>query len=159
MRRSTRLALAASLLLGAAALPARAVDLTVFVSSGSPGETWKRGFGGTFGLTLFRVAALEAELARQPLELGDGNLDTFTGAALLAPPIGRFVPYAGLGVGAYRRTLQGDTDTSTHTCFIVGLKVRLGMLVLKGDYRSYDHLQDPAGSLDSRLNLGAGISF
>lgn len=159
MRARVRLALAVAVLLGAAALPARAVDLTVFVSGGSPGETWKRGFGGTFGMTLFKVAGLEAELARQPLEPSEGHLDTLTGAALLAPPIGRFVPYAGLGVGAYRRSLLGDTDTSTHTCFIVGLKVRLGMFLLKGDYRSYDHLQDAAGSLDSRVSLGAGIAF
>ena len=100
MRTRARLTLAAAVLLGAA-LPARAVALTVFVSKGSPGETWKRGFGGAFGLTLFKLAALEAELARQPYELGDGHLDTFTGAALLAPPIGRFVPYPGLGVGAF----------------------------------------------------------
>ncbi len=157
MRRPERLCLAAVLLAGTA-LPARAVELTAFVSSASPGENWKRGLGATLTTTWFRVAALEAELANQPFEPGDGGVTTFTGTALLAPPIGPFVPFAGLGLGAFRRTLGGDTDTSSHSCLVAGLKLKLGMLVLRGEYRKFD-LDDPAGNLDYRVSLGAGLSF
>lgn len=149
--------LAAALLL-AAAWPARAVELTAFVSSASPGENWKRGLGATLTTTWFRVAALEAELANQPFEPGEGGVTTFTGTALLAPPVGPFVPFAGLGVGAFRRTLLGDTDTSSHSCLVAGLKLKLGLLVLRGEYRKFD-LDDPNGRLDDRVSLGAGVSF
>lgn len=157
MRPLVRLGLAAVLLL-VSALPARAVELTAFLSSASPGENWKRGVGATLTTTWFRVVALEAELANQPFEPGEGGLTTFTGTALLAPPVGRLVPFAGLGVGAFRRTVLGDTDTSSHSCLVAGLKLKLGLLVLRGEYRKFD-LDDPAGRLDSRVSLGAGVSF
>lgn len=154
-------ALATTLLLGAgAATPAaHATELSVFVSRASPGDAWKSGVGGTLSTSWFRVINLEAEIARQREELGDGGMTSFTGAALLAPRIGTFRPYAGLGVGVFRQTLGSDSDSGTLRAFIVGLKVEVGLLLLKGEYRRLDLSGDPLLPLDTRWSAGVGIVF
>lgn len=143
----------------AVAPPAAAGELSVFVSRATPGDNWKSGVGGTLSTSWFRVINLEAEIARQPEELGDGGMTSFTGAALLAPRIGALRPYAGLGAGVFRQTLGSNSDTGTLGAFILGVKLEVGLIVLKGEYRRFDLSGDPLLALDKRLSAGIGIVF
>lgn len=145
---------------GAAPAPrAGATELSVFVSTASPGDNWKAGVGAALSTTWFRVVNLEAELARQPEEFSDGGMTSFTGAALLAPRVGAFRPYAGLGVGVFRQTLGARSDTGTLGAFIIGIKAEVGLLLLKGEYRRIDLSGDPLIAIDKRFSAGIGIAF
>jgi hypothetical protein len=138
----------------------RAGDVIVFGCSASPGETWKSGYGASISSTWFTVLQLEAEAARLPGELGDGRMTSFTGSALLSPPVGVLTPYGGLGVGLFRQSLGSNRDTGTFKALVLGLKLKLGgLLVVKGEYRRYDLSGEPLLALDHRLSAGAGISF
>src|SRR5688572_4541734 len=66
--------------------PASAGDVTVFVTYPSPSEPWNRGYGAALSTTWFQAVNLEGEAARIPGALGDSNMTSFTGSALLAPP-------------------------------------------------------------------------
>lgn len=135
------------------------LEATVFLSQASPGETWKHGFGGALTSTWFHLLDLEGEASKQPLEFDQGSLVAFTGSALLAPSFGRLSPYGGLGVGFFRQTLGATSDTGTLHCLVLGLKLKLGLLVLKGDYRGYSLSGAPLALLDKRFTLGGGVSF
>ena len=154
-------ALLVTLALGLFALPgaARAGDATVFAAFPSPGEAWGRGYGATLSSTWFQVVNLEAEAARIPGETPDGNMTSFTGSALLAPPIGFLTPYGGLGIGLFRQTLGNLSDTGVLRASILGAKVKLGLLVLKVEYRKIGLSGTPLIPIDHRLSAGAGISF
>jgi hypothetical protein len=145
-------------LLGPAAL-ARAGDATVFAAWPAPGESWGRGYGATLSSTWFQVVSFEAEAARIPGETPDGNMTSFTGSALLAPPIGFLTPYGGLGVGLFRQTLGTLSDTGVLRASILGAKVKVGLLVLKVEYRKIGLSGTPLIPMDHRLSAGAGISF
>lgn len=138
---------------------AAALEATVFLSRPSPSETWKTGVGGAITSSWFHLLDLEGEAAKQPLESGDGNLVTFSASALLAPPLGRVTPYGGLGVGLFRQSLGSSSDTGTLHCLVLGVKVKLGLLVLKGDFRDYNQSGTPLAVLDKRFSLGGGVSF
>lgn len=138
---------------------ARAGDITAFVAFPSPSERWARGYGAAMTSTWFQVIGLEAEAARLPAESADGTMTTFTGSALLAPPVGFVTLYGGLGVGLFRQTLGPASDTGTLKAFILGAKLRLGLVVLKGEYRRIELSGDPLIEMDRRLSVGAGISF
>lgn len=161
--RSTRvflLGLTLLFLAGASVAPSAAAgELSVFASRATPGDNWKSGVGGTLSTSWFRVINLEAEIARQPAEFGDGGITSFTGAALLAPRIGALKPYGGLGVGIFRQTLGSRSDTGRLGAFILGLKLEVGLIVLKGEYRRFDLSGDPLLALDKRLSAGIGIVF
>lgn len=146
-------------LMSAAAPPAAAGDVTAFVTFPSPSEHWSRGFGAALTSTWFGTIGLEAEAARIPLEGAEGTMTSFTGSALLAPPLGALVPYGGVGIGVYRQSVSDLGETSTVRIFVLGAKVKLGLLVVKGDYRSLKLGGDPLLPMDRRLSLGAGISF
>jgi hypothetical protein len=157
-RRPARLLFALVLvLLGASA--AQAGDVTAFVTFPSPKEDWARGYGAALTSTWFHVVALEAEAARLPIEDSAGTMTTFSGSALLAPPIGFIVPYGGLGVGLFRQSIGSASDTGTLRCFILGAKLKLGLLVVRGDYRSVHLSGEPLLPMDKRISIGAGISF
>jgi len=143
------------------ALPglARAGDITAFVTLPAPTENWSRGYGATLSSTWFQVVNLEAEAARLPGERTDGAMTTFTGSALLAPPIGVLTPYGGLGVGLFRQTLGSVSDTGTLRAFILGAKVKLGLVVIKGEYRRITLSGTPLLDMTARISAGAGISF
>jgi hypothetical protein len=145
-------------LLGPAAL-ARAGDATVFAAWPAPGESWGRGYGATLSSTWFQVVSFEAEAARIPGETPDGNMTSFTASALLAPPIGFLTPYGGLGVGLFRQTLGTLSDTGVLRASILGAKVKVGLLVLKVEYRKIGLSGTPLIPMDHRLSAGAGISF
>lgn len=148
-------------LLGALGLtqPARAVELSAFLSSAKPDTTWKRGYGAALGSTWFRIVHLEAELARQPFETSTGGLTSFTASALLAPKIGPLRPYGGLGVGLFRQTLDTRSDTGRLNAFVVGVKAEVGLALIKGEYRDYSLSGSPLAPLERRLSLGVGVAF
>src|SRR5436190_1190285 len=145
-------------LLGSASV-ARAGDATVFVAWPSPGSSWGRGYGAALSSTWFQVVSFEAEAARIPGETPDGNMTSFTGSALLAPPIGFLTPYGGLGVGLFRQTLGTLTDTGVVRASILGAMVKVGLLVLKVEYRKLALSGSPLIPMDHRVSAGAGISF
>jgi hypothetical protein len=145
---------------GLAAPPACAGDITAFLSEGRPGEVWDRGYGAALSFTFFRLATFESEAARQEGVGEDRDVTSFTVSGLLSPPIGKLVPYAGLGVGLYRQSAGDLSDTGTLSVLVAGLKLNLGgLIVLKAEYRDFHLPDDALLLLDSRLSIGAGITF
>jgi len=145
-------------LLGPAAM-AKAGDATVFAAWPSPGDVWGRGYGAALSSTWFQVVSFEAEAARIPGATPDGNMTSFTGSALLAPPVGFLTPYGGLGIGLFRQTLGNLSDTGVLRASILGAKAKLGLLVVKVEYRRLSLSGEPLIAIDRRISAGAGISF
>src|SRR6185295_5446635 len=90
------------LLVALAALPsvsASAIDVSAFLAVAEPGQNWAGGAGGALGIGLFKILHFEAEYAHLPGEFAERSHNSLIGSAVVAPSIGRFVPYAGLGVG------------------------------------------------------------
>jgi hypothetical protein len=158
-RRGLALVAVAGLALLAVARPASALEATVFLSSASPGDVWGSGVGASLTSTWFHVLMFDAELARQNFETAEGKLLTFSVAACLAPSFGPFTPFAGLGVGLHRQTVGELTDNGTLKSFLVGGKVRFGLLVLRAEYRTFELSGPPLVEMDHRIYAGAGISF
>jgi hypothetical protein len=148
---------ALALLLGAG--QASAGDVTAFVTFPSPSEQWNRGYGAALSTTWFQAISLEGEAARIPGALGDSNMTSFTGSALLAPPLGPLVPYGGFGVGLYQQTIGDDSDTGVVRCFVLGVKLKVGLAVVKGEYRRITLPDDALIEMDRRYSFGAGLSF
>ena len=138
---------------------ARAGDVTAFVTLPSPDVSWSRGFGAALTTTFFGVTALEFEAARVPLDTATGTMTSFTANALAQIPIGALIPYVGVGFGVYRQSISDLGQTSTVGTFVAGAKLKLGLLVVRGDYRRLNLHGDPLLPMDSRVTLGAGISF
>ncbi len=135
-------------------------ELTAFVAIAKPDEVWAGGVGGAFSLSFFSIVHFEGELARLPGEVEDASLYSLTGSALVAPPLGKLVPYAGLGVGVFRQELVAASDTGTLHALIAGLKLKLGpIFIVKGEYRRIDLSGDPLLEIDHRFSVGAGLSF
>ena len=143
------------------ALPglARAGDITAFVALPAPTDTWGRGYGATLSSTWFQAINVEGEAARLSGDRTDAAMTSFTAAALLAPPIGVLTPYGGVGVGVFRQTLGSVSDTGTLKAFILGAKVKLGLVVIKGEYRKITLSGTPLLDMTARISAGAGISF
>lgn len=137
--------------------PGAAAEVSVFVSAARPEAHWRRGVGAALSSTWFQVLAFEGELARQPADLTDGAMTSFTASALLAPPIGPLTPYGGLGVGLFRQSLATDSDTGTLRVLVLGLKLQLGLVRLKGEFRSYNLSGNPLLELDNRLSFGVAF--
>jgi hypothetical protein len=158
--RPQRLALACVIVALFAPRSSQAVELSAFISGASPGDTWTKGYGGTLSTTWFHVFALEAEAAHQPGNIPDINLTSFTGSALIAPPIGFLTPYGGLGVGAYRESIVNGSDTGTLKAYIIGGKIKLaGVVVLRGEYRRIDLQSSAPIPLRHRISAGVGVVF
>lgn len=144
----------------ASAGPAQAGDVTAFVAFPRPTDTWGRGYGAAISSTWFRILNFEGEGARLPGDSADASMTSFTGSALVAPPVGSVTPYGGLGIGLFRQTLGTLSDTGVVRALIVGVKVRLGpVLVVKGEYRRLDLSGDPLLEMTDRISAGAGIAF
>ena len=140
--------------------PAQAGDLTAFAVFGSPGENWKTGYGAALSWGILPFVSIEGEAARVPGEVPDSSMTSFTGSAFLSPPTGNISIYGGLGVGYFRESVGVVEDTGVLTAFIVGVKAKVsGALVLKGEYRKLKLPDDVLAKLDSRISVGAGISF
>jgi hypothetical protein len=145
------------LLLGASR--AAAGDVTVFATIPSPSEHWNRGYGAALTSTWFQAINLEGEAARMPGDVGNANMTSFTGSALLAPPLGAIVPYGGVGIGLFRQTVGSTSDTGVLRCFVLGLKVKVGLALVKGEYRRISLSGEPLLPMDRRISFGAGVSF
>jgi hypothetical protein len=155
---ASRLALV--LALAALPAPARALEAVVFISGASPEVLWKRGYGGMVGFGLLKLAAFEVEVAHQPGAVPDSGMISLTGAALLAPSFGAFVPFIGIGAGVQREEDAATSDHGTHSAFIVGAKVKLaGILVLRVEWRKLGLAGTPLLAFDDRFSGGVGVSF
>ena len=159
--RSRRVARIALIFMISMALPglARAGDITAFIAQPAPTDVWGRGYGATLSSTWFTALSLEAEAARLSADRTDAAMTSFTAAALLAPPIGVLTPYGGFGFGVFRGTLGPVSDTGTLRAFILGAKVKLGLVVIKGEYRRITLSGTPLLDMTARISAGAGISF
>lgn len=151
-----------ALILGMALIPAtaRGLEAVVFISGASPEIVWKRGYGGMVGFSLLKLAAFEVEVARQPGAVLDSGMISLTGAALLAPSFGAFVPFIGLGAGVQREENASRSDNGTHSALIVGAKVKLaGILVIRVEWRKLGLAGTPLLPFDDRFSGGVGVSF
>src|SRR4051812_18112202 len=109
--------------------PVTAGDVTAFVALPAPTDIWGRGYGATLSSTWFQALSLEGEAARLPGDATEAAMTSFTGAALLAPPIGIVTPYGGLGIGLFRQSLGAISDTGTLRALILGAKIKIGLVV------------------------------
>src|SRR5262245_28306417 len=103
-----------ALLLGLAASPAwraSAGDVTLFAARVNPTENWGTGYGAALSSTWFTAINLEAEAARLPGARTEDIMTTFTGSVFVAPPIGKIVPYGGVGFGYYRQSRNDRSDS------------------------------------------------
>jgi hypothetical protein len=140
--------------------PARAGDLTVFVARPSPDEIWDTGFGAALGATLLGVVTLEGEAARLTGGAADASMTSFMLAGLLSPPVGKLIPFGGVGAGFYRQSLADDSQNEFFTAFVLGVKLELGnAFVVKAEYRILELPEEALIPLDNRLSLGIGIKF
>jgi opacity protein-like surface antigen len=157
---SRRRPLALLLLLAlAGAGPASAGEVSAFVGFPTPTDTWGRSYGATLSSTWFQLVALEGEAARVRGEDPENGMTSFSASALLAPPIGFFTPYGGLGVGVFRQTAADDSDTGILRAFILGAKMKIGLVVVRAEYRHLDLGDAPMLPMDRRVSVGAGIAF
>jgi hypothetical protein len=144
-------------------LPARAAspaEISAFMTGGQPGEVWKTGYGGMLTITLFNFVGGELEGAYQGSELAETSVVSGAAKAYLGPSIGRFVPYAGLGAGAYRESLPGRSDQGTYALVFVGAKLKFPFgLVVRGEYQWLDLPEEVLLPLDNRYLFAVGLSF
>ena len=147
-------------LLRAAAAPSPAAEISAFATGGQPGEVWKTGYGGMLTITLFNIVGGELEGAYQASDLPDTNVVSGAAKAYLGPSIGRFVPFAGLGAGAYRESLPGKSDQGTYALLFVGAKLKFPFgLVIRGEYQWLDLPDEVLLPLDNRYLFAVGLSF
>jgi hypothetical protein len=140
-----------------AACPA---EISAFATGGSPGELWKTGFGGMLTITLFNVVHGEIEGAHQGSELPGSSITTVAAKAYLGPSIGRIVPYAGLGAGAYLESLPGDDDQGTTGLVFAGAKLKFPFgLVVRAEYQWINMPTLAPVQLDHRYFFAAGLGF
>jgi hypothetical protein len=159
LRRLGRSAALLGLLL-AAASESPAAEITAFATGANPGATWKTGYGGMLTITLFNFVGGELEGAYQGSELVDTSVVSGAAKAYLGPSIGRFVPYAGLGAGAYRESLPGRSDQGTYALVFVGAKLKFPFgLVVRSEYQWLDLPEEVLLPLDNRFLFAVGLSF
>lgn len=143
-----------------AARKASGAELTVFLSGASPGEAWGTGYGGIVTITLFNIVSGDLEGAWQGSELPSTSFFNLSAKAYISPQFGRFVPYGGLGVGVYRESLPGTSDTGTLGLLFLGLKLKFPFgLVIRGEVQWMDVPMAAPVDLDQRYILGLGLSF
>ena len=146
---------------------ARAAELTAFATGAEPGDIWSTGYGGMLTITLFNIVGGELEGAWQGGgELAETSIVTGAAKAYLGPSIGRFVPYAGLGVGAYRESLPNMSDQGTYGMVFAGAKLKFPFgLVIRGEYQWIDMPGEPGEPdavllpLENRYLFALGLSF
>ncbi len=145
--------------------PASAAEITAFVSgAGSPSgqDAWGGGWGGMLTISLFNIVHLEIEGAHQGGSSTQTDTSMLTGAgkAYFGPSIGRFVPYVGLGGGAYRESLPARTDDGTLGLVFAGAKLKFPFgLVIRGEYQWINLPTGVPLGMDHRYFAGAGLSF
>jgi hypothetical protein len=142
---------------------AQGAELTAFVSVGTPSRDWGGGLGASLATNWFDVLSFEGEAA---LLRGDSSgaspelkMVSFTASALVAPPIGMLTPYGGVGFGLFRQSDPTRSDTGKLRCFVLGVKLNLGLISLRGDYRNSTLSGEPLLPAGSRYYLGATVHF
>jgi len=142
------------------ARPVDAAEITAFATGASPGETWRTGYGGMLTITLFNIVHGELEGAWQGSDLADTSIASGAAKAYIGPSIGRFVPYAGVGVGAYRESLPGKSDQGTSGMVFAGAKLKFPFgLVIRGEYQWLDMPDEVLLPLENRYLFALGLSF
>jgi hypothetical protein len=154
-----RRGLVAALVCVCAAPSALAGDVTLFAARVSPAERWATAYGASLTSTWFHVINLEAEAARHPGKVSDEIMTTFTGSAFIAPTIGRFVPYGGPGIGFFRQSRGDRSETGWVKSFAVGAKLKLGVLLIRGEWRRVNLSGESLIEIDSRVSAGVGVTF
>ena len=160
LRRLARPAALLALVLAAGAAESRAAELAAFAAGADPGTTWKRGYGGMLTITLFNIVGGELEGAWHGSEFPETSIVSGAAKAYLGPSIGRFVPFAGVGVGAYRESLPTKSDQGTYGLVFAGAKLKFPFgLVIRGEYQWLDLPDDVLLKLDNRYLFALGLSF
>ncbi len=160
LRRLARPAALFALVLAATAAESRAAEITAFAAGADPGESWKTGYGGMLTITLFNIVGGELEGAYQGSDFAETSAVSGAAKAYLGPSIGRFVPYAGVGVGAYRENLPTKSDQGTYGLVFAGAKLKFPFgLVIRGEYQWLDLPDDVLLKLDNRYLIALGLSF
>lgn len=138
--------------------PAAAAELSAFVSGGSPGQTWARGYGGMVTISLFNIVHGELEGGWQGSELPETSMLTGTAKAYLGPTLGPLVPYAGLGAGVYHASFAGGSDSGTLGSVFGGVKVKFPLgLVLRAEYQWLNLPQPAPLKLENRYFFAVGL--
>ena len=160
LRRLARHAALLGLLLAAAAAESRAAEITAFATGADPGANWKTGYGGMLTITLFNVVGGELEGAWQGSDFPETSVVSGAAKAYLGPSIGRFVPFAGVGVGAYRESLPGKSDQGTSGLLFAGAKLKFPFgLVIRAEYQWLTLPEEVLLPLDNRYLFAVGLSF
>jgi hypothetical protein len=160
LRRLARPAVVLALLLAGAAAESRAAELTAFAMGADPSKNWGTGYGGMLTITLFNVVGGELEGSWQGSDFAETSIVSGAAKAYIGPSIGRFVPYAGLGAGAYRESLPTQSDQGTYGLVFAGAKLKFPFgLVIRGEYQWLDLPDDVLLKLDHRYFIALGLSF
>jgi hypothetical protein len=144
-----------------ASAPAAApAEVGAFLSGADPGELWGVGYGGNLTITLFNLVGGELEGVWQGGELPSTSLLTLSAKAYIGPQLGRLVPYGGIGVGVYRQSLPGNSDTGTLGLVFLGVKLKFPFgLVVRGEFQWVDLPMAAPIDLDHRYFIGLGLGF
>ena len=152
MRVARSLVLAAGLLLAAA--PHALADVTVFLGSTStPAARQARGFafGGGILVLGFEFEYSDTRDTGPSLRTGMGNILFQTPVAIHG-----FQPYFTTGAGAYRESLNGESETQLGGNAGGGVKMRLaGPLRARFDYRVFRLRGAPLNDVVHRIYVGA----
>ena len=156
---NVRTVIAAALVVGGAAAPARA-DVTGFLGANTtPANRYVKGFSVGAGVLLGGVEFEYANTPEDDQALAP-ELTTGMGSALLQTPfmILGFQPYVTTGAGVYRERLFAHQETGLALSTGGGVKVSLaGPLRLRVDYRVFKlgsgALYSPAHRVYAGLNL------
>jgi hypothetical protein len=142
------------------ARPAAPAEISAFLSGAKPGEVWSRGYGAMLTISFFDLVHGEIEGAYQSSDLADTRLLSASGKAYLGPTIGRLVPYAGLGAGAYHESVAGGSDSGTLGLVFVGAKLKFPVgLVLRAEYQWVNLPKAAPLAMDNRYFFAAGLRF
>jgi hypothetical protein len=160
MRVARSLVLAAGVLLAAA--PQAFADLTLFVG-GTTTPAARQARGVAVGGGILAVGfEFEYSDTREAPEDAAPSLRTGMANFLLQTPvaIAGFQPYFTTGAGAYRESLDGQSETQFGGNVGGGLKMRLaGPLRARFDYRVFRLRGEPLHDVVHRLYIGANLAF
>jgi hypothetical protein len=160
MRVTRSLVFATGLLLAAA--PQAFADATIFIGSTStPAARQVRGFAFGGGILVLGFEFEYSDTREDVLEAAP-SLRTGMGNILLQTPVAihGFQPYFTSGAGAYRESLNGESETQLGGNVGGGLKMRLaGPLRARFDYRVFRLRGAPLHEVVHRLYVGANLSF
>jgi hypothetical protein len=160
MRVARSLVLAAGCLLATASHAV--ADVTLFIGSTStPAARQARGVALGGGLLVLGFEFEYSDTREDPLDAAP-SLRTGMGNILFQTPvaIGGFQPYFTTGAGAYRESLNGESETQLGGNAGGGVKVRLaGPLRARFDYRVFRLRGEPLHDVVHRFYVGANLAF